>query len=499
MRALCAALALLAVVLSACRAPDPVPSSGSLAYIGGDGNVYVTTADRTSTLAVTADATAPAEGQGLSYHRLTWSREGHLAFAAVVRSGNAARSTLYVVDAPGDAPQAVGQSDEHFVIYISWSPVPCPDRPTCRRLAYLIEERDGVGLRLVELDGGRAENRLVGVGRPFYFSWAPDGRRMLWHTGGARRHRPEARIALYDVERRHVETLPQAPGLFLAPAWSPQGEHWLGVAASEAHDQLQIFGGDRPRTVAAVPDGEMVFDWSPDGNRVAYAVRERSDDSFYGPIRLVDLGTGESQQVTDGAFRILAFFWAPDGRRIAYLTRLALPDATWMQWRVFDVAGARDRGYTAFQPSSQMRFVVHSFNQYAQSDRFWSPDGRYLVYADRDRTLVERVWLVDTQAEKGSDPILVGEGSIGFWSWDEGANDGASAARAPGWHPAPRAVRPRGVTARRASAATAGEARPAVTRRPVPPPAGRVLRKSRRRQPRRERRAESGFEPGGIV
>ncbi|HBY92744.1 MAG: hypothetical protein M5U01_28005 [Ardenticatenaceae bacterium] len=414
-----AALALLGVVLSACRLPDPptVQPGGRLAYIGGDGNVYVTTADRRVTAAVTDDATAPPEGPGLSYHRLAWSPDGRLAFAVVTRSGNKAHSTLYVVDAVGEPARPVGQSDDHFVIYIAWSPVACPGRPACRRLAYLIEERDGVGLHLVELEGDRLENRLVGVGRPFYFSWAPDGRRILWHTGGARRHRPEARIALYDVERDHVETLPQAPGLFLAPAWSPQGHHWLSVEANEALDQLQLFGDDQPRTVAAAQDAEMSFAWSPDGSRVAYAVRARSDDPFYGPIHLFDLATGESLQVTDGAFQILAFFWAPDGRRIAYLTRLALPDAAWMQWRVYDVAGQRDRGYTAFQPSSQMRFVIHSFNQYAQSDHFWSPDGRYLVYADRDRALVERVWLVDTWAEKGSDPILVGEGSIGFWSW----------------------------------------------------------------------------------
>jgi Tol biopolymer transport system component len=64
-----------------------------------------------------------------------------------------------------------------------------------------------------------------------------------------------------------------------------------------------------------------------------------------------------------------------------------------------------------------MRFMVHSFAQYAQSHRFWSPDGRYLVYADRDDGDADRVWLVDTAAEKGTDPILVDEGSIGVWSW----------------------------------------------------------------------------------
>ena len=53
--------------------PDPPPTTSSrwLAYIGPDGNVYVTTADRQLTLAVTNDATAPPEGQGRSYHRVS--------------------------------------------------------------------------------------------------------------------------------------------------------------------------------------------------------------------------------------------------------------------------------------------------------------------------------------------------------------------------------------------------------------------------------------------
>lgn len=89
-----------------------------------------------------------------------------------------------------------------------------------------------------------------------------------------------------------------------------------------------------------------------------------------------------------------------------------------MQWRVYHLAENRDRGYKVFEPSFQMDFIVNSFNQYAQSDRFWSPDSRYLVYADRDPALVERVWLVDTWSEDGNQAMLVDEGAIGLWSWN---------------------------------------------------------------------------------
>jgi dipeptidyl aminopeptidase/acylaminoacyl peptidase len=421
-----AMLGLTVSILLGCQlAPLPAASRsslappGRLAYIGGDGNVYITTADRSQTVAVTDDATAAAEYPGLSYHRLSWSPDGRLAFAAVTRSGSDTRSTLYVAETPDTPPQIVGQSDQHFVIYIYWSPTACPDRPlTCRQLAYLIEEEDSISLHLVKLEAGRVDNRRVGAGRPFYFAWSPDGQQMIWHTGGARRHNEQARLVLYDIERDHPEELPQSPGLFAAPAWSPRGDRWLGVSAEAKIDSLQSFGSDQPETLTSAPNGQAVFAWSPDGHQVAYAVRAKPGDPFYGPVHIFDWQTGETRRVTAVGFQILGFFWSPDGQRLAYLTWLPLHDSNWMQWRVFNLAENQDRGYKVFEPSFQMDFMVNSFNQYAQSDRFWSPDSRYLVYADRDPLLVERVWLIDTWAEDGNEALPVAEGAIGLWSWN---------------------------------------------------------------------------------
>ena len=71
-----------------------------------------------------------------------------------------------------------------------------------------------------------------------------------------------------------------------------------------------------------------------------------------------------------------------------------------------------------FRPADQMRFITNSFNQYTQSHRFWSPDGRYLLYADKDNQGGDRIWLVDTWAPRGARPIFVDEGSLAVWSWE---------------------------------------------------------------------------------
>lgn len=394
--------------------PTPMPrgTTGQLAYIGRDGNVYVTSADGISTIAITDDATAAPEYTGLSYHRVSWSPTGQLAFASVLRSGDMAQGKLYVVDAPGEPARQLGQSDDHFIIYIYWSPTPCPAQPDCQRLAYLIEEEEGIALRLVEMTAGRVENRLLGLGRPFYFSWLSNGRRMAWHTGGTHLFNPEARLSLYDLEQNREELLEELPGSFLAPAWSPQGDGWLGVSA----ESLRRFGHDQPLTLTTPTNNHIVFSWSPTGDRIAYAVGLEEAELIYGPIYIFDLKSGQSIRVTAPAFRVVGFFWSPDGQKMAYLKEGA-PGTAWWQWRVYDLATDQDRGFEAFVPSAQLRYVMNSFNQYAQSHRLWSPDSRYLVYADRDELLIERVWLIDTWANKWAPPIFISEGTIGIWSW----------------------------------------------------------------------------------
>ena len=399
--------------------------SGRLAYIGADGNIYVTTPDLQEHLAITQDSTAPPEGPGLSYPRVSWSPDGQLAYASVIREGNNAQARLYVAKLPGEPARLVGQSDEHFVIYIYWSPTPCPDESDCSRLGYLIEEPEGIALHIVDMDMGGTSNDVAGYGWPFYFSWSPDGRHMLWHTGGAARFNDEARLARFSLETRQIEALRVDSGLFIAPAWSPLGDEWLFVANQDDRDYLYRTSANLVRinpklqqALATAEDKHMVFSWSPMGDRVAYSTLKSSDGLIFGPIQVYDLESEETKQITSPSFDISGFFWSPDGQRIGYLSRLALRDAAWMQWRVYDFAEDLDRGFAAFNPSYQMLYVVSSFNQYAQSHRLWSPDGRYLIYADQDDARVERIWMVDPFAERGADPILVAEGSMGFWSWE---------------------------------------------------------------------------------
>jgi TolB protein len=393
-------------------------NSGQLAYIGSDGNVYVTSINDEGALQITDDATTKLEGIGRSYHRISWSTDGRLAFASVERDVNITRSQMYVTSALESPPQLVSEDNDHFIIYIYWSPVACPDKPDCRKIAYLIKKSETIELNLAEIGKGKINNWILGMGKPFFFSWSPDGNQILWHTDGARRYNDDAAIKMYQIDQERVQILPYDPGLFLSPTWSPKGDQWLSVTANANKDILQILGKNQPESVADTQNNYLVGVWSPDGKRIAYAIRERQEGAFYGPIHLYDLESGKSQQITENTINIKGFFWSPDGKDIAYLSHLELPEEIWYQWRVYDLGKRVDRGFSTFNPSPSMRFMINSFNQYAQSHRLWSPDSRYLVYAERDRSMVDRVWVVDTWAEQESEPILVAEGSLGIWSWE---------------------------------------------------------------------------------
>ena len=296
-------------------------------------------------------------------------------------------------------------------------------------MAYLIGKDKAITLRLIKINpteinhagkiaGGQLTNEEIGVGLPIYFSWAAQGRHLVWHRGGAGRFNPQAQIAVYDLTQHATTEISGSPGIFVAPAWSPTGNDWLDVVETTAGMVLRRMttGADAPLSIAQAKH-EIAFAWSPDGKQIAYAARFYGDDAFFDSIYLYDVATGVARQLTDAGLHVQAFFWSPDSTRIGYIHWLALPNENWAQWRVYDVTTNRDRGYDAFNPSFSMRMVIGSFNQYAQSDRFWSPDSRYLTFADRDRNLVEHVWLVDTQADQDARPIPIGEGALGVWSW----------------------------------------------------------------------------------
>ena len=274
-------------------------------------------------------------------------------------------------------------------------------------------------------DGMEAEtNVTAGLGGPpFYYSWSPDGARMIWQ-------RNNQRFDIYDANQdRVIETLEQVPGFILSPAWSPVDDRLLLGVSSEANTtDLMVIGDDETHSIADGFSGLVSYNWSPDGNLIAY--REQTEQGF-GILHVVDAFTGDdiSRSPTNG---VIAFFWSPDSRQIAYLTLAAAPGSfdvhsnqhlaaqgqqpVGIAWSVLDVSTAEVKQFGAFIPTQETVYLIQYADQFAQSHRIWSPDGTHLLYSEFTPG-GPVVNLLDT-SQVGSVPFSIADGVIGIWSFE---------------------------------------------------------------------------------
>lgn len=392
---------------TASRAQDP--TSGSIAYIGPDSNVYLYDVATDSHTPITTDG----DGRSRAYLWPTWSSDGRLAFFGV--SGQAADPfdhALFVRATDGTIQRAYALDGEIFT-YAYWAPADCPSTPACRELAVLYTTADGLAVRIVT-DAETLTVREVSAGGPHYWDWSPDGRTMFWARFGTN-------LETFDTATDAVAALAIAPGLQRAVDWSPTDDRLLTVAiGTDRRGALTILGADDPIILASGFTGPVSFEWSPRGDQVAFL-----DESSY---TLAVVGTSGNKPPTTIDSNVVAFWWSPDGTQIAYLflttsggqsAKGPLPqaDLTTLRWYVYDVSTNTRTAYDAFFPSQQMVYYLNFFDQFSRSHRLWSPDGRYIVYSELAADGGDSIRLIDT-TDPSQPAATIAEGSLGIFSWE---------------------------------------------------------------------------------
>lgn len=398
---------------------------GQIAYIGVDENVYSIDLASSQRRQLTEDAIHSQEV--LRYYQLpTWSTDGRLAyFEASLAANNKPQLTVYVSLDGASAGKPVYSSENELVVYAYWSPQDCTVGEHCRDLAILLQGIDPqFTVRLIRDSQQNPSSQSVGKGNPFYYSWSPDGTHMLWQ-------RSLQTLDVYDVNAQGISrTLPQQPGMFQAPAWSPVDDRMLlGARNSDGRStDLVIMSDESTETLATGLMGSVAFAWSPDGSRVAFIDHK-------GNLAVLDAATGKT--IARGATAgILAFFWSPNSDRIAYVTSSFSPGALTakngaansslvsyqqqqtpqLMWSVLNVNTGATNRYGSFQPTDDMVFLLSFFDQFAQSHRVWSPDGGYLVYSEITADNQSAVSILDT-TQPDTIPVTVADGRIGIWSF----------------------------------------------------------------------------------
>ncbi|HLO27908.1 MAG TPA: hypothetical protein VK249_02160 [Anaerolineales bacterium] len=407
--------------------------SGLIAYMGADGNVYVSDQAGKKLQQLTKDAVIP-KNQGdpfLIYQYLTWSRDGsQLAFVSVNSDGTQAKSKLMVANMDDNSVNAVYTSGSEHPVYLNWS----PDNANVGFISTNVSNQNLI-LQSVPSKGG--DRTILDTGAPYYWSWAPDGHEMIVHAGGSANSTPE-HIAFLNVGSKDIteqvldSTAPSSQAgttqAFQAPAWSPDGSHIALARTVDKENQIVITDstGENPKKVGTFTN-KTAFAWSGDSTRLAYLDSTQAlDAGTLGSLHVVDLETSK-ETVKDGD--ILAFFWSPSGKEIAYFilfqansnssggssgSTQTTPQFV-LDLNVLDVTTGESRELFKYRPTQQFLSVLPYFDQYHQSVTIWSPDNNNLVLSFIDDSGNPGIAVVAASGKL--EPRILTQGYLAFWSW----------------------------------------------------------------------------------
>ncbi|HJS19545.1 MAG TPA: hypothetical protein VJ785_12420 [Anaerolineales bacterium] len=401
--------------------------SGLIAYVGADWNIYTSDQAGGNQVAHTDDAVIPSEATGAYrfYTHPTWSRDGaSLGFVAMSGQGTDVSSEVYIANVEEEPAQKVFTSESEQPVYLYWS-------PDNAELSFISSTADGRSLVLQSVSSGREERTVIDTGSPYYWSWAPDGRTMIVHTGSPQSTVPE-HLAFLQVDSEVVEQgIDALPATFQAPAWSPDGSRILMTRLGEDDTKEIILTDSRGEFDRVIDSYDLntAFAWSNNSDRVAYIKGEQTlGAGTFGTFHVLDLETSEELFEDE---QVYAFFWSPNDRKIAYFTPVLSEapaeeqqgDSTaqaqqqvFLQLQVLDVETGESRDLFTFRPTDQFAAVMPYFDQYHQSATIWSPDSNNLVLSFL--TNEGQAGIAVVAASGQLEPRLLAPGYLAFWSWE---------------------------------------------------------------------------------
>lgn len=398
--------------------------SGVIAYVGTDNNIYTIDQSGGNLQAITEDASA---GEQL-YDLPTWSPDGRLAYIGLATPEDGrAEGVIFATGEQGQANE-VYRSDQYLPFYLYWS----PDGQWLSFLSSSGIAQVPLALQLAPAQGG--EIALLDTGRPYYWDWSPQERRLLVHAGGSAQSNPgSAKLAFLDMLDPVVETgVRIAPANFQAPAYSADGSLLLFAGEIEAGRQSLLLAdsGGAVRASVAEFEGNIAFGWPRQGNYAAYILGRAGEGPVIGKLSLVDVSDPSAPETTElEAEQVAGFFWAPDGKQLAYFVPVLVRPGTaqgeqaqstaegeiHLQMHMVQARSGQSKSITTFRPSERFLDMVFNFDQYQRSATIWSPDSRYLVVPATDG---QQQGLFVVPASGDFEPRFLTEGVLAFWSWE---------------------------------------------------------------------------------
>ena len=285
----------------------------------------------------------------------TWSYRGDVAYADFIDS-----QPVIVVIRPDTSRQVM--ETEIVPFYFHWD-------PEGGSVGFLGSGSNGLLAGLAS--PGVNEVRLIDRGGPFYFDWHPAGGRFIAHVGARE-------LREYDLVSGDTFTQVAPTGTFQAPQWTTQGVVYgqpgrVSITASGLSRRIQSSATD---VMVGTPGGDSVRIATAQGS-VSFSASSNGMIAISEPESLsVVEADGSTTAVSDNL--ILAFQWSPNGQYLAYLEQVDNDlSFRWVIW-----TESEEVAFDAFLPSPTFFNVYVPFwDQYSRSMTIWSPDSKAIVYS----------------------------------------------------------------------------------------------------------------------
>ena len=420
---------LLVILLTACVSRESVFSTlqgntGLIAYLGVDGNVYVSDQGGGNVTQLTKDASNQS-GSGVVYQLPTWAMDGkQLAFIRNSGSSSNLTSNIMVADVANDNVKEVYKSTSEHPFYMFWT----PDETN---ISFLSTAATSGMLILQSVPAKGGDRTIIDTGSPYYWSWAPDGKTLIIHSGGTSTSTMPDHLAFIRIQDTGVveDGLDTTPASFQAPAWSPDGSHIALVRLQDGKKELILTDGKGryEQTVDTIINSYSAFSWSINSDKLAYidGTLTQLNAGVIGDLKIMDITT--SKKTSTDAKNVFAYFWSPLGDKIIYFVPVVGNSSgnsgsssnnqqVFLQTFLMDVSTGKSTELFTFLPTQEFFSILPYFDQYQQSNTIWSPDGQKLVLSFIDQNGNSGIAVVNLSGQQ-PDTKLIGDGVLAFWSW----------------------------------------------------------------------------------
>ena len=169
--------------------------------------------------------------------------------------------------------------------------------------------------------------------------------------------------------------LRETPGDYRNPAFSPDGKRLALQIFDGKRSDIWVYEWERDTLTRLTFGGESNTNpvWTPDGQRIVYSSKEKSEVSNLWWIRAD--GAGDAQRLTKSENSQNANSWQPNGKVLAF--GQANPDTN-LDIMTLPVEGDEKSGW---KPGEPKPFVNSAFSE---RDAAFSPDGRWLAYTSNE-------------------------------------------------------------------------------------------------------------------